>query len=74
MPLGVHVPVSESSIGRIATSIWVDLHRRVFGRTGRKQLYCRVFVSTGQEPPLADHDVMLRESATGTVYRYQDRE
>ncbi|ABG93565.1 hypothetical protein RHA1_ro01752 [Rhodococcus jostii RHA1] len=26
--------VSESSIGRISTSTWVDLHRRVFGPTG----------------------------------------
>ncbi|GAF46689.1 hypothetical protein RW1_032_01240 [Rhodococcus wratislaviensis NBRC 100605] len=46
----------------------------MFGPTGRKQLYCRVSGSTGLEPSLADQDVILRERATGTVYRaYQDR-
>ena len=37
-------------------------------------LYCRVSGSTGQESTLADQEKMLRESATGTVYRvYKDR-
>jgi hypothetical protein len=46
----------------------------VFQRTGRKQLYCRVSGSTGQESSLADQEMMLREQATGTVYRaHQDR-
>jgi hypothetical protein len=46
----------------------------VFQRTGRKQLYCRVSGSTGQESSLADQEMMLREGATGTVYRaHQDR-
>jgi hypothetical protein len=37
-------------------------------------LYCRVSGSTGQEPSLADQEMMLREQATGTVYRaHQDR-
>ncbi|WP_252189690.1 MULTISPECIES: hypothetical protein [unclassified Rhodococcus (in: high G+C Gram-positive bacteria)] len=45
----------------------------MFGRTGRKQLYCRLSDSTGQEPSLADQEMTLRERA-GTVYRaYQDR-
>ena len=37
-------------------------------------MYCRVSGSTGQEPPLADQEMALRERATGTVYRaYQHR-
>nr|WP_083849831.1 recombinase family protein [Rhodococcus sp. JVH1] len=37
-------------------------------------LYCRVSGSTGQESSLANQEKMLRESATGTVYRvYRDR-
>ncbi|BAH54956.1 recombinase family protein [Rhodococcus opacus] len=36
--------------------------------------YCRVSGSIGQESSLADQEKMLRESATGTVYRvYKDR-
>jgi len=37
-------------------------------------LYCRVSGSTGQESSLANQETMLRESATGAVYRvYKDR-
>ena len=37
-------------------------------------LYCRVSGSTGRESSLAHQEKMLRESATGTVYRvYTDR-
>ncbi|MDV7353530.1 recombinase family protein [Rhodococcus oxybenzonivorans] len=37
-------------------------------------LYCRVSGSTGQESSLADQESMLRESASGAVYRvYKDR-
>ncbi|MDT2009191.1 hypothetical protein FXW78_44080 [Rhodococcus opacus] len=36
-------------------------------------LYCRVSGSTGRESSLADQEKMLRERATGTVFRvYQD--
>ena len=37
-------------------------------------MYCRVSGSTGQESSLADQEKMLRERATGTVFRvYTDR-
>ena len=37
-------------------------------------LYCRASGSTGQESSLADQESMLRESASGAVYRvYKDR-
>jgi predicted site-specific integrase-resolvase len=37
-------------------------------------LHCRVSGSTGQESSLADQETMLRESATGVVFRvYKDR-
>lgn len=64
---------------RIFEQADLDLYlgRPAAGRTPSARieaLYCRVSGSAGQESSLANQEAMLRESATGAVYRvYKDR-